>query len=205
MKKQLKNALRLACAVLLAAMLLSSSALAEGMDPSVIEAASDLARRLDALAGCPAYVKLMGGSEEMQQIIADWAAGDHDEPGSVLARDYSTDEADQLLALLSLDEASGLSDLPAEAVDALVRRAPFAIASALNARAGASTLAAAAILTLSEARATEQPTGGGVLALLYPQAVPVLVAYWSENGAVTMTASFVSAEEDELKALLEAN
>lgn len=205
MKKRLKSALRLACAVLLAAMLLSSSALAEGIAPSVIEAASALARRLDALADCPAYVKLMGGNEEMQQIIADWAAGDHDEPGSVLARAYSMDEADQLLALLSLDEASGLSDLPTEAVDALVRRAPFTIASVLNANAGASTLAAAAVLTLSEARVTEQPAGGGVIALLYPQATPVLVAYWSENGAVTMTASFVSAEEDVLKTLLEAN
>lgn len=200
MNRRLKKAARLTCA-LLVALLLPLSALAEGLEPSVVEAATALAQRLDALADCPVYLKLLGGSEEMQQLIADWGAGDHDEPEQVLTRFFPTDEAAQLLLLLSLDETNGLSELPLEAVDALVRRAPFAVASALNARAGATTLAAAAMTTLSEARVTEQPAGGGMIALLYPEGAPVLVAFWSENGAITLTASFISVDEDDLKLL----
>lgn len=200
MNKRLKKAARLTCA-LLVALLLPLSALAEGLEPSVVEAATALAQRLDALADCPAYLKLFGGSEEMQQLIADWGAGDHDEPEQVLTRFFPTDGAVQLLPLLSLDETNGLSELPPEAVDALVRRVPFAVASALNARAGATTLGAAAMITLTEARVTEQPAGGGIIAFLYSETVPVLVAFWSENGAITLTASFVSVDEDELKSL----
>ena len=169
--------------LLMALCLLMAPALAED---SLTRRAAELAARMDALAEDEAFLATMTGSEDILMTIRGWVEGSHDTPAR-LFRVEMTELHGGLAGVIG----EGLSDT---AVAELQRRIPMSLPSLLCAHQGTVQLAAASICQVSEVFAT-QAQGSGMLMLLYEDAVPVLVAWRTENGAALMQASFLDDAE----------
>lgn len=155
--------------------------LAARMDALTLRAV-ELAARLDALAEDEGFLTALTSLEEVLVTIRGWAEGSHDAPVRLFRVDTS-----ELPGSLAGMMGEGLSEA---AVAELHRRLPMRLPSLLCANQGALQLATASHCQVSEVFAT-QAQGSGVLMLLYEDAVPVLVAWRTENGAALMQASFL--------------
>lgn len=170
-------------ALLMALCLLTTPALAEDV---LTQRAAELAARMDALAGDEAFLATMTGSEDILMTIRGWAEGSHDTP----ARMFRVDTVEMLGSLAGVI-GEGLSDA---SMAELNRRLPISLPSLLCAHQGTVQLTAASICQVSEVFAT-QAQGSGMLMLLYEDAVPVLAAWRTENGAALMQVSFLDDTE----------
>ncbi|MGN0745960.1 MAG: hypothetical protein ACI4ML_04725 [Aristaeellaceae bacterium] len=166
-------------ALLMALCLLTAPALAED---SLIQRAAELAARMDALACEEGFLAIMTGSEDVLVTIRIWAEGNHDTPARLFRVD-TTELSGSLAGVIG----EGLSDA---AMAEMNRRLPMSLPSLLCAHQGTVQLAAASICQVSEVFAT-QAQGSGMLMLLYEDAVPVMVAWRTENGAALMQATFL--------------
>lgn len=170
-------------ALLMALCLMTASAMAEDL---LAQRAAELAARMDALAEDEAFLATMTGSEDILVTIRGWAEGSHDTP----ARMFRVDTVEMLGSLAEVI-GEGLSDA---SMAELNRRLPISLPSLLCAHQGTVQLAAASICQVSEVFAT-QAQGSGMLMLLYEDAVPVLAAWRTENGAALMQVSFLVDSE----------
>ena len=166
-------------ALLMALCLMTAPALAEDL---LAQRAAELAARMDALAEDEAFLATMTASGDILVTIRGWAEGNHDTP----ARMFRVD-TEEMLGSLAGEIGDGLSD---PSVAELNRRLPISLPSLLCAHQGTVQLAAASICQVSEVFAT-QAQGSGMLMLLYEDAVPVLAAWRTENGAALMQVSFL--------------
>ena len=166
-------------ALLMALCLMTASAMAEDL---LAQRAAELAARMDALAEDEAFLATMTGSEDILVTIRGWAEGSHDTP----ARMFRVDTVEMLGSLAEVI-GEGLSDASMAEMN---RRLPISLPSLLCAHQGTVQLAAASICQVSEVFAT-QAQGSGMLMLLYEDAVPVLAAWRTENGAALMQVSFL--------------
>lgn len=166
-------------ALLMALCFLTAPALAED---SLTQRAAELAARMDALAEDEGFLTTMTSSEDVLVTIRGWAEGSHDAP----VRLFRVDTA-ELLGSPAGVMGDGLTEA---AMAELHRRLPMSLPSLLCAHQGTVQLTAASICQVSEVFAT-QTQGSGMLMLLYADAVPVLVAWRTENGAALMQVSFL--------------
>lgn len=175
--------------LVLALCLLNIPALAED---SLTDRAVDLAAACDALAEDEAYVSAMigSGNSGIITLIESWAAGNHDQPEMVVR----VDTANLLKDMIALYGTGLQNGLPDTTVEALNRRLPMTLPSMFNATEGAETLAASTIATSSVIFASDAQ-GSGLFVLLYEDATPVMAAWYAENGAVSMQATFMAQEE----------
>ena len=137
---------------------------------------------MDALAEDEGFLSTMTRSEDVLVTIRGWAEGSHDAPVRLFRVD-TAELPDSLAGMMG----EGMSDVGMEEIK---RRLPMSLPSLLCAHQGTVQLTAASICQVSEVFAT-QTQGSGVLMLLYEDAVPVLVAWRTENGAALMQASFL--------------
>lgn len=169
--------------------LLNTPALAEN---SLANRAVELAAACDALAEDEAYISAMigSGNSKMITLIESWAAGSHDQPELVVRVDTANLLKD-MMALYGMDSQDEWPDIT---VQALNRRMTMSLPSMFNATQGAETLAASTAATSSVIFASDAQ-GSGLFVLLYENAVPVMAAWYAENGAVSMQATFMAQEE----------
>ncbi len=146
--------------------------------PSLRDQGISLIAMLDELAGSEECVNLYSASPEINAIISG-AAATHGEPKAVLALTVP----DTLVEI-----PDGISP---ELGSFLARRTLSALPSQMNASAGAATLAASAICTVSKTFAA-QDAKDVIYLYLYDDAVPAAVTFLTgEDDTVSATATYI--------------
>ena len=177
-------------AALLALTLLLPTALAAEMDESIvlITKAEELAVQLDALAESTEYSALFTSSEAVVAAVQAWGAGDHDAPVSVLMADLTSMES-AVLAMLGEDVPDAAARLMRQRLGSIL------VQNAQNA-GGVITSAAGSIARTTATFAALTENDAGLFILVYEDAAPVAVSWYAENGAVSMTATFLPDSYD---------
>lgn len=172
--------------LLLVSLLASMPALAENQ---LVMHAVTLARQMDALAGNETCLRVMSLSKKIATHVMTWAEGDHDQPRLIVL-------ADATEALVAMrQELMQQEGIPEEMIDRLLyHQNVLTLPQRLAARQGAETLAAVSSVQTGMLLAEPEAAGAGVFILLYEAAVPVLVSWYAQNGAVSMSAMFVPDE-----------
>lgn len=171
-------------------------------DTALYEHGMELAELLEEMLGSPEYFELMGGSERLGQVIDPLMRADLSQPESAYLVTLSEDALPLLMdaAEVDMDQFSdGMRDF-------LERRMISSVPSLLNSRQGAETLAAASILTVSDAWAGEGLEQGCYLVFNYPNACPVMVSFYGGDGLIEGTAAMLIGEpleEDSIEGVRE--
>lgn len=165
---------------------------------ALYEHGMELAELLQEMLSSPEYFELMGGSEQLSQVIDPLMGADLSEPESACMVTFSEDALPLLMdaAEMDMDQFSG------KLQRFLERRMFQSVPSILNSQQGAETLAAASILTVSDAWAEESLEQGCCLILNYPDACPVMVSFWGGDGLIEGTATLLVGtvlEEDSIE------
>lgn len=157
---------------------------------TLYEHGMELGGLLEEMLSSPEYFEMMGGSDRLSEVIDSLMGADLSEPESAYIVTLPEDALPTLMdsAEVDMDQFSGgLRDF-------MVRRMISSVPSILNSRQGAETLAAASILTVSDAWAEEDLELGCYLILSYPDACPVMVSFCGNNGVVNGTATMLIGE-----------
>lgn len=177
---------RLAISLMLAVCLMSSAcALAED---SLLLHAEEMAAKLDMLSASKTYVTLLSGSEEINNLLAEWSAAPHETPTAAYRVAVTEEHVNTLLSAAEEDPSA----IPDAIRPELVKRLVNAAAPLINARAGVATLAASSVLTATTAFVDETVTEASIYILEYADAMPVIVSFCpAEDGAVMASASYL--------------
>lgn len=173
------NKMKKLICVLLTLLMLSSVALADG-EATLLRHATEMVRTLDALAADEERLEQFSLDDEVLELAQAMAAGDRTAPTRVMALDY--EELKQEL----------LADVPEELRSHLLRQMPFAFKSGMVSDKGGNALVASAFFSAAETFAAPNAVGQGLWVLYYADALPVVVAWFAENGAVHMEGSILA-------------
>ncbi len=164
------------------------------------EHSMELAGLLDDMLKTPEYFDLMGGSQQVSEVIMPLMRSDLSEPESAYVITFPEEALPMLMSAAEVD-LSGFSDELREFVE---RRMYSSVPTILNSRQGASVLAAASILTVSDSWAGEELDDSCYVLLMYPYCCPVMVAFSGKDEVITGTATMLLGEpieEDSLDAV----
>ena len=167
---------------LMALMLLAPAASAAETD-SLQKHAVELAKTLDMLASSDAYLSAFTAEDRVLSLVAQWAAGSHDEAEQVYAADLSAFEQ------LTAEHLDALPDVIRQQQE---WRIPQVLVQMAMNQEGVEAEAASAIAETSVSFAAQGVTGTGLYILTYENAWPVAVAWYANDNAVNMTATFLA-------------
>ena len=156
---------------------------AGGAETELLIRALELTDEMNALAGDAEALAGFGASEPLRALPATWAGDQGAAPRLALQAALSED----------MDEAAWLLDamLPDGAPQGVLPRAVAAMPTALLAGLGSvETVAASSMVSRSSlfAATTERETG--LILFLYEEAAPVMLAWYAQDGAVSMRGYF---------------
>lgn len=160
----------------------------------------ELAELLEEMLGSPKYFQLMSSSEGVFNQLTPFMRSDLSEPESAYR---AVLPEDAFLSLMDAAEAD-IDEFPGPLQEFIKRKIHHSMLSILNSQAGAETLAAASILTVSDAWTGETLEQNCYMVLIYPNVCPVIVSFYGRDGFIEGTASMllgVSLEEDSLEAV----
>lgn len=160
----------------------------------------ELAELLEEMLSSPEYFEMMGGSARLSEVINPLMRSDLSEPESAYR---AVLPEDAFLSLMNAAE-SDIDDFPGPLQEFIKRKIHHSMLSILNSQAGAETLAAASILTVSDAWAGDTLEQNCYVVLIYPDVCPVIVSFYGRDGFLEGTASMllgVSLEEDSPEAV----
>lgn len=167
--------------LLMAFLLMMPAAYAEG-ENTILRYAVKLGRTLDAQAEDEAHVAQHTNTNEILSIIRAYGAGDHNAPMLVQAI-----ELDDLLPLM-MDEVEGMPDAAVRQIQNMLPN--MLIQSMINSY-GVNTIVASNIVRAETTFAVKEATGSGLWIMTYEDASTIGIAWYAENGAVHMGASFL--------------
>ena len=150
----------------------------------------ELAGLLEEMLSSPEYFEMMGGSDRLGEVIDQLMGADLSEPESA----YIVTLPEEALPMLMDSAEVDMDQFSGGLRDFMERRMISSVPSILNSRQGAETLAAASILTVSDAWAGEDLELGCYLILSYPDVCPVIVSFCGDDGVVTGTATMLIGE-----------
>ncbi len=157
---------------------------------ALYEHGMELAELLEEMLDSPEYFEMMGGSERLGEVIGPLMGSDLSEPNSAYIITLPKEALPMLMDSAEVDMdgfSGGLQNF-------IERRMISSVSSILNSRQGAETLAAASILTVSDAWAVGDLDTGCYLILSYPDVCPVMVSFCGNSGIVTGTAAMLIGE-----------
>lgn len=160
----------------------------------------ELAELLEEMLSSPEYFEMMGGSAQLSEVINPLMRSDLSEPESAYR---AVLPEDAFLSLMNAAE-SDIDDFPGPLQEFIKRKIHHSMLSILNSQAGAETLAAASILTVSDAWAGDTLEQNCYVVLIYPDVCPVIVSFYGRDGFLEGTASMllgVSLDEDSPEAV----
>jgi len=167
--------------ILLALLLMIPAALAEG-ENTLLRHAVELGRELDALAEDEERSKQYTADPEILEMVRSYGAGSHDKPCEVRAVNL-----DDALEMMPEEYRSLPENVQRQLLNALPR---LLVQASINTY-GVKAVVANTILRTSVTFAAKSNAARGIWFLMYDDAAPVAVAWYAENGAVHMEASFM--------------
>lgn len=171
-------------------------------DTTLYEHGMELAELLEEMLGSPEYFEMMSGSERLNEVIQPLMGAGLAQPESAYLVTLSEDALPLLMDAAEVD----MDQFSDRMQEFLARKMTSSVPSILNSRQGADTLAAASILTVSDAWAGENLELGCYLILNYPDFCPVMVSFWGGDGLIEGTAAMLIGEpleEDSIEGVRE--
>lgn len=171
-------------------------------DQALYEHGMELAGLLEDMLSTPEYFNMMSGSQAISDIITPLMRSDLSEPESAYMVVLPEEALPGLMSAAEVD-MSGFSD---GLRDFMLRRMQNSVPTILNSQAGAETLAAASILTVSDSWPGEILEMGCYMLLMYPDACPVMVSFYGNKGVIEGTATLLLSkpfDDDSLDAVTE--
>lgn len=159
-------------------------------DETLYEHGMELAGLLEEMLSSPEYFEMMGGSDRLGEVIDALMGADLSEPEGA----YIVTLPEEALPMLMDSAEVDMDRFSGGLRDFMERRMISSVPSILNSRQGAETLAAASILTVSDAWAGEDLELGCYLILSYHDVCPVMVSFCGDDGVVTGTATMLIGE-----------
>ena len=162
-------------------------------EKSLYDHGLELAVLLDEMVGNETYMQLHTASDEITAITEPLAGQDHGTPAAVY-QISATEEGNQMR--LQLAEMADLDALPEKLRNIVEQKMYGALATQINALAGAATLAATSVCTAGKTFVNSEITGPVSYLYTYEDAVPVLVSFSTgEDSTVSASAAFLLYEE----------
>ncbi|MBQ3077660.1 MAG: hypothetical protein IJC43_07360 [Clostridia bacterium] len=164
---------------------------APAVHPTLSQRGLEVAALLDEMVHSESYFRLMTAGDQLAAEVARLAEGDYTTPSEayrITVPDHLIDEVIERYAALDDSYSPALRSF-------LTKRMLGTVATTLNAREGATALAASSLFTASLTFVSDEPANG-YLIYLYDDAQPVLVTFTAgEGGAVTASGSILVSEE----------
>ena len=138
------------------------------------------------------YISLMSGTEEIKKKAGEIAEGSYDKPSQAFS--LSGFSMDTMFMMMGDDEASdGFSDALKDFVN---HKMTGAVISRINAKEGASAIAAASVFSANKTFVSNDISEDSIYLYIYPDSYPVAVTFnVGENGAVSATGYFLLNED----------
>lgn len=209
----MKSAKRLACILLAVGMVLSLAACttwslsgkqAQQAESgrSLYEHGMEIVAMLSEMAQNEDYVQLLISSPEVISLLADLGQGDFSQPSAVYQITASLD------AIVSLfeeeDPGFSLNQLSPAVREMWESRLLSILVNQVNAQYGSTFLAACSVCSASQLFVSRELTENMIYLYAFPNAAPVAVTFIKgENGAVSASGMFLSADPYEIRLIFE--
>lgn len=153
------------------------------------EAALDVADSVHELANDEAYIKLMGGSDEVSEVASSWRDNTADTSGKIVVVKITENAAELLMG--QDDNTDSMSEV---AKDRVEKNVCMAFANYVTASAGgASTLAAASILKYDQAYVVSEPVEDQVWVIPAGEGCALCISFSNQgDGIATVTGSYMT-------------
>lgn len=145
---------------------------------------ADLTKQVKALTArmhAQAGRRIQGLSETLSAMIADWASGDMSEPWLIVRGSASLNE---VADMLHMDD----SEIAMSLVRRLIGSVPMVFLTQLG---GTEMVAACSAASATDVFAEDGLPDVGLMLLLYRDAIPVVVSWYTENGAAQITSYYM--------------
>lgn len=159
-------------------------------DQALYEHSMELSGLLEEMLHTPEYINLMTSSQGVSDVIIPLMRSDLSEPESAYLVVLPEEALPGLMSAAEVD-MSGFSD---SLRDFMLRRMQNSVPTILNSQAGAETLAASSILTVSDSWPGETLEMGCYVLLMYPYSCPVMVSFYGKEGIIEGTATMLLSE-----------
>jgi hypothetical protein len=148
---------------------------------------------MEEMASSDTYLKLYSASSDIQDIVRTVGEGDFSEPKAVYKVAISEETLLALMEMTGSEETEGMSDTLKEYVQSRIKST---FVNQINARGGATTLAAAGICTGEKTFFNDELTESVIYLYTYESAVPVAISFVvGEDGTVSATGNFILYED----------
>lgn len=153
------------------------------------EAALDVADSVNELANDEAYIKLMGGSDEVSEVASSWRDNTADTSGKIVVVKITEDTAKTLMG--QDENADSMSEA---AKDRVEKNLCVAFGNYVTANAGgASALAAASILKYDQAYVVSEPVDDQVWVIPAGEGCALCISFSNQgDGIATVTGSYMT-------------
>lgn len=151
--------------------------------------ALDVADSVHELANDEAYIKLMGGSDEVSEVVSSWRDNTADTSGKIVVVKITENAAELLMG--QDDNTDSMSEV---AKDRVEKNVCMAFANYVTASAGgASTLAAASILKYDQAYVVSEPVEDQVWVIPAGEGCAFCISFSNQgDGIATVTGSYMT-------------
>lgn len=158
------------------------------------EAALDVTDSVHELANDEAYIKLMGGSDEVSEVASSWRDNTADTSGKIVVVKITEDTAKTLMG--QDENADSMSET---AKDRVEKNACLAFGNYVTASAGgANALAASSILKYDQAYVVSEPVEDQVWIIPAGDGCALWVAFSSYgDGVVSVSGSYMALPDDQ--------
>ena len=181
----MRKMIRMVC-LLIAALMLCP--IAQAGERELMQHSLSLVSTLDVLAADPQYMEMLSSDEKITSLCASWSKPDRGEPALMVRAEASMMES----MIVAMAGGKGMSR---EGREMIRWRMPEMMITAINARRGTMTMAATTACSCGMLYADDELAGSGFLLLIYPDAMPVAVSWCAQNGAVSLSASYLPDPE----------
>lgn len=158
------------------------------------EAALDVADSVHELANDETYINMMGGSDEVMNVVSGWSSKTADTSGKIAVVKITESTAQMLMG-----QAGGADSMSETAKDRVEKNACLAFGNYVTASAGgANALAASSILKYDQAYVVSEPVEDQVWIIPAGDGCALWVAFSScGDGVVSVSGSYMALPDDQ--------
>ena len=156
-------------------------------DATLYSQGLEMAGLLEEMVNSEQYLDLMSTAESVRAVLEPLEGQDFSRPESV----YRVTFSQEVLASLASEGAVDLEEFSRPLRKFVLHRMQNSVLSMLNSRAGAETLAAASICTVSQTYEVENIPENAIFFYFYPDACPVMVSFHNGTASLQANAAFL--------------
>ena len=156
-------------------------------DATLYRQGLEMAGLLEEMVNSPQYLDVITTADSVRAVLEPLEDQDFSQPEKV----YKVGFTPEALASLASEGAVDLEEFSRPLREFVLHRMQNSVLSILNSRAGAETLAAASICTVSQVYDVENIPQNAILFYFYSDACPVMVSFHNGTASLQANATFL--------------